>query len=607
MNQVKKKTIVPLIVFLLGICLVGLIVYKIDSHETEQQHIKAQLNATTYGERIKNEITNGIAITDTLKQVLISENGKISQFDTIAENIMSDVIESIQLAPDGNVTDIYPSEGTEASKIDLLQDKDRSKISCYARDNHVIITQGPFDLKRGGCGIAVRNPVYLKDENNQEYFWGFTIVILRVPDIFSDAISALSDFGYEYRLSKTDAPWSDTYKVVYQSDDQLTHTVSYGFTIGEENWTLEVAPESGWRDLRLLVIVGGMFTTVVLLFSGLTRVWLVSKENKNKFQILAHTDSLTDIYNRYGFDELAERMITKNPKTHFVAALLDIDDFKFINDIYGHVYGDRALKSLTDSMKAFFPKNTLLGRNGGDEFCILLPDHTYKEAGELLLQFTKLPKTFSCKGKEYPFFISLGYAEYPTFASSRSQLMRCADAALYEIKLHGKNGCMAYREGLRSGVRKQLGFAFKDISEHLPGAFIIYRADKDDDELLYANHEFLQMTGYKNIDELFSLTRKSFHNLIREDEQQQIETSIWKQIDAGNNNDYIHFHLRKADGTYLSVLDHGRIVDSQQYGRVFYVLFMDWKDMHIHYSDKFSKCSSIAGTASLQSNSGISG
>ena len=584
----KKKTIVPLIVFLLGICLVGLIVYKIDSHETEQRHITAQLNATTYGERIKNEITNGIAITDTLKQVLISENGKISQFDTIAENIMSDVIESIQLAPDGNVTDIYPSEGTEASKIDLLQDKDCSKISCYARDNHVIITQGPFDLKRGGCGIAVRNPVYLKDENNQEYFWGFTIVILRVPDIFSDAISALSDFGYEYRLSKTDAPWSDTYKVVYQSDDQLTHTVSYGFTIGEENWTLEVAPESGWRDLRLLVIVGGMFTTVVLLFSGLTRVWLVSKENKNKFQILAHTDSLTDIYNRYGFDELAERMITKNPKTHFVAALLDIDDFKFINDIYGHVYGDRALKSLTDSMKAFFPKNTLLGRNGGDEFCILLPDHTYKEAGELLLQFTKLPKTFSCKGKEYPFFISLGYAEYPTFASSRSQLMRCADAALYEIKLHGKNGCMAYREGLRSGVRKQLGFAFKDISEHLPGAFIIYRADKDDDELLYANHEFLQMTGYKNIDELFSLTRKSFHNLIREDEQQQIETSIWKQIDAGNKNDYIHFHLRKADGTYLSVLDHGRIVDSQQYGRVFYVLFMDWEAMHVHYSDKFS-------------------
>ena len=156
-------------------------------------------------------------------------------------------------------------------------------------------------------------------------------------------------------------------------------------------------------------------------------------------------------------------------------------------------------------------------------------------------------------------------------------------------KLHGKNGCMAYREGLRSGVRKQLGFAFKDISEHLPGAFIIYRADKEDDELFYANDEFFHMAGYKDIDELFKFTKKSFRNLIREDEQQQIESSIWEQIDNGNENDYIHFHLRKADGSYLSVLDHGRIVESPQYGKVFYVLFIDWEDMHIRYSDKFSR------------------
>ena len=279
----------------------------------------------------------------------------------------------------------------------------------------------------------------------------------------------------------------------------------------------------------------------------------------------------------------------KNPKAHFVAALLDIDDFKFINDIYGHVYGDRALKNLADSMKAFFPPDTLLGRNGGDEFCILLKNDPFEKAGELLQQFTSLPRTFSYHGKEYPFSISLGYAVYPTFASNRSQLMRCADAALYEIKLHGKNGCMAYREGLQSGIRKQLGFAFKDISEHLPGAFIIYRADKDDDELFYANHEFLHMTGYKDMDELFRLTNKRFRNLILKDEQKQIESSIWEQIDSGKENDYIYFHLKKADGTYLSVLAHGRIVESQQYGRVFYVLFMDWEDMHIRYSDKFSE------------------
>ena len=585
----KKKTLVPLIIFLLGICLVGLIVYKTDTHEKNQRHILAQLNATTYGERIKNEIADGIGITDTLEQILISENGEIHQFETIAGNLMSDSIESVQLAPNGVVTDIYPAEGNEAGKIDLLQDKDRKEISCYARDNHATITQGLFELKQGGYGIAVRNPVYLKDKSGQEYFWGFTIVILRVPDIFSDTVSALSNFGYEYKILKTDIPWSDTYKVVYQSDGQIDHPVSYAFTVGDGTWKLEVTPKTGWRNNTLLIIISGMFLTISLLLSVLTRVWLIAKEHKNKYKILARTDSLTNIYNRYGFDELAEKIISKNPQTHFVAALLDIDDFKFINDIYGHSYGDKALKSLADSMKAFFPSDALLGRNGGDEFCILLPNCTFKEADKQLQQFTKLPKTFSYHGKELAFYISLGYAEYPTFAASPSQLMRCADAALYEIKLHGKNGCMAYRKGLQSGVRKQLGFALKDISEHLPGAFIIYRADKEDDELFYANHEFLHMTGYKSMDELFRLTQKRFRNLIRQDEQQQIETSIWEQIDTGNENDYIHFHLRKADGTYLSVLDHGRIVESQQYGKVFYVLFMDWEDMHLRYSDKFSE------------------
>lgn len=585
----KKKNLVPLIVFLLSMCLVGFIVYKTDTHEKWQRRTTAQLNVSTYGERIKNEITNGIAITDTLKQVLISGNGDIKQFDTIAENLISDSIESVQLAPDGVVTDIYPAEGNEAGKIDLLHDKDRGRISCYARDNHTIITQGPFELKQSDYGIAVRNPIYLNDEYGQAYFWGFTIVILRVPDIFSDSIHALSGFGYEYRLSKTETPWSDTYKTIYQSDGQITQPVSYDFTIGKENWKFEVTPESGWQDNLLIAKASIIFTVIILLLSGLIRVWLVSNENKNKFQILARTDSLTGIYNRYGFDESAEKMMDKNPKAHFVAALLDIDDFKFINDIYGHAYGDKALKSLADSMKTFFPSDALLGRNGGDEFCILLQNYTCEDAKELLQQFTGLPKTFSYKGKEQSFNISLGYAEYPTFAASRSQLMRCADAALYEIKLHGKNGCMAYREGLQSGIRKQLGFAFKDISEHLPGAFIIYRADKDDDELFYANHEFLHMTGYKDMDELFRLTNKRFRNLILKDEQKQIESSIWEQIDSGNENDYIHFHLRKADGSYLSVLDHGRIVKSQQYGRVFYVLFMDWEDMHIHYSDKFSE------------------
>ena len=141
-------------------------------------------------------------------------------------------------------------------------------------------------MKQGGYGIAVRNPVYLKDKNDQEYFWGFTIVILRIPDIFSDSIHALSDFGYEYRIFKTVTPWSDTYKVVYQSDDQINHPISYTFTIGDENWKIEVTPKSGWRNSTLIIITSGIFVIIILLLTVLTRVWLVAKEHRNKYQIL---------------------------------------------------------------------------------------------------------------------------------------------------------------------------------------------------------------------------------------------------------------------------------------------------------------------------------
>lgn len=71
--------------------------------------------------------------------------------------------------------------------------------------------------------------------------------------------------------------------------------------------------------------------------------------------------------------------------------------------------------------------------------------------------------------------------------------MRCADAALYEVKLDGKMAVFS-TEGIGLEIRKQLGFALKDVSENLPGAFIIYKADKENDEILFANHEMIRLT-----------------------------------------------------------------------------------------------------------------
>lgn len=584
----KKKTIVPLIVFLVGICLLSVFTYNTNVQIQKDRRTIAKLNAVTYGQRIENDIENGIEITDTLKQVLINGNGQIINFSKIAENLMSYSIQSVQLAPNGVVTEIYPEEGNETGKIDLLKDSKRGEISNYAKDHNITIIQGPIKLKQGGSGLVVRNPIYLEDKNGQEYFWGFTIAVLRVPEIFEDSTNALSKFKYNYRLSREASVLDKKYVEVDANCDKMIRPVTYNLTVGKEKWKLEIMPRAGWSNSTTLYLIffGGL--SLVLLLTGLTIVLFLLDERRVELKELTHKDGLTKLYNRYGFDEMAEKMISKNPKEHCVAVLLDVDDFKLINDMYGHAYGDKALISLSENMQKFFPSSALLGRNGGDEFCILLPNCTMEEVKESLIEFTKTPKTFSYKGQTYSFCISLGYAEYPNNAIERSQLMRCADTALYEVKLHGNNGCKAYQEGFQSGVRKQLGFVLNDISENLPGAFIIYRADKEDDEIFYANKEFLDMAGYENLDAFFNGTKKSFRNLIREDQQKAVETSIWNQIESGSKNDYIHYQLRRQDGTYIPVLDQGRIVESERFGRIFYVLFMDWQAMQSHYSEKFN-------------------
>ena len=586
MKKLKKRFIVPVVVFILGMCALIATIYVVGEGQEQQNRTKAKLNAMTYAERINGELMEGIGVTDTLKQVVISGDGNINRFYDVAANMMDDSIQSIQIAPNGVVNEIYPEDVNESGKIDLINDSDRGEISRYARDNDTVIMQGPFELKQGGYGIAVRNPVYLEDENGKKSFWGFTIVILKVPEIFSNSVEALSNFGYEYSLKKCASPWDDTYEWVYGSKKDLNDPVIYDFDVYGDKWRLEILPKSGFYNNNYLIymFIGGVI--IVLLLTGLTAALIFINENRKNFKRLAVTDALTGIYNRLGFDDQVEQYMRQNPQKHCVVAMLDIDDFKLVNDMYGHAAGDAVLKKLAESMKQYFSKDAILGRNGGDEFIIFMPDCTVVEVNPFLKKFTEETRKFYCKGEERAFTISLGFAEYPVFADDRSQLMRCADKALYEVKMRGKNGCMAYREGEQVKSRAKLGFAMKDIIDNLPGAFIVYRADKENDEILLANSELLRLTGCKNMDELLAYTGKSFCNLIRPDEQESCQKSIWSQINGGHSNDYIFFHMQKADGKYISVLDHGRIVDSVHNGRVFYVMIMDLKSLQRHYGDR---------------------
>ena len=268
----SKIGLFPVLFFIVGMVVLGVLGYSAKSSQDELSHSKVELNAMTYAQHMQLDIMQGINITNTLEQVIVSNDGEVRKFPEIAESMMTDYIQSIQVAPGGVVTEIYPEAGNEAGKIDLINDASRGEISRYARDNDVITMQGPFDLKQGGSGIAIRNPVYLEDADGQKEFWGFAIAIIRVPEIFSESINALLEFGYDYELSKNTAPWDDSFQEVYGSSTDMRDAATYSFDLGDNHWKLEVRPKNGWGSNQSLYIILGCGILIVLLVSGLLAV-----------------------------------------------------------------------------------------------------------------------------------------------------------------------------------------------------------------------------------------------------------------------------------------------------------------------------------------------
>ncbi len=125
---------------------------------------------------------------------------------------------------------------------------------------------------------------------------------------------------------------------------------------------------------------------------------------------------------------------------------------------------------------------------------------------------------------------------------------------------------------------------------NLPGAFFIYKADRKNEQILYANQEMIQFVGCKDLEDFFDFTNKKFSGLVHPDEYQSVEESIWKQIisDEDHANDYVQYRMAVKDGSYKNVLDFGRIVDSEYYGSVFYVLVIDYDNIKEHYRLKAS-------------------
>ena len=190
------------------------------------------------------------------------------------------------------------------------------------------------------------------------------------------------------------------------------------------------------------------YETLLATFLGLIVLSLMiylahSNSRENKYLIhLSEIDPLTSVFNK----ETTQKLIDQKLKNHehFCFLILDVDDFKSVNDNYGHAVGDKVLKNLSDLFKNHFRQTDIVGRIGGDEFIILIEDeHIAESRIQSLLKKVNELKIEELQG--FKLSISVGMAFAPNNGTTFMELYRHADHALYQTKRTGKNNYKIYK------------------------------------------------------------------------------------------------------------------------------------------------------------------
>ena len=169
------------------------------------------------------------------------------------------------------------------------------------------------------------------------------------------------------------------------------------------------------------------------------------KERNRLISEKIHYDFLTKLYNRRYFNEVANNYFKSSmrKKESLCVIMIDIDNFKKINDIYGHLVGDEVLKELSSKMKQSVRSSDILARFGGEEFVILLPDTEQSGAVELAEKLRKEAHDIKIETKSkgvITFTISLGISCLKhNEDSSIEDILKRADTALYDAKFSGKD------------------------------------------------------------------------------------------------------------------------------------------------------------------------
>jgi diguanylate cyclase (GGDEF)-like protein len=225
------------------------------------------------------------------------------------------------------------------------------------------------------------------------------------------------------------------------------------------HWYVITGVPSSYVDAQLKITGKPVSTMVILIVIAtiLFALAIVTINTKDRFSSkiksegltrLAETDQLTGLYNKVTTEKKIKEYLAENPNSQSLMFVLDIDNFKKINDTMGHAFGDEVLRTIGQTIRMEFRASDIIGRAGGDEFIILLKG---LKDDEIIIKEAQKVERFFKEFKagtyvKYSATASIGCAVFPRDATDFEGLYKAADQALYRAKQRGKNQLAFYKD-----------------------------------------------------------------------------------------------------------------------------------------------------------------
>ncbi|MBF0317601.1 MAG: CHASE domain-containing protein [Nitrospirae bacterium] len=284
--------IMPIIIFFF-IAIIGFIYIDEIDKRILSEHKRDLIEVTaSIAYTIERQLNQSLFATYTLAS-FISQFGKINNFDKLASDILkhSDGISSLQLAKDGIVSEIFPLKGNEkAIGHNLLKDPKRRTEAFYTIQEKKLTLAGPFVLVQGGVGVIGRLPIFVKDSEGNEIFWGFSIVLIKLEDLLKSAkIDKLAEKGYSFQLSRINPDTLKEEIFAGNTDEKMDSPVSFSFDVPNGIWTLTL----DMRKDKHIVSATYQAYFFIVLTSGIIGflIFIVLKRNE---QLKTSNEELTE-------------------------------------------------------------------------------------------------------------------------------------------------------------------------------------------------------------------------------------------------------------------------------------------------------------------------